>query len=35
MIPPDNFKTEQIRNLILAGKFVRKTTHGQGYWLRD
>ena len=23
----------QVNRLILAGKFVRKTTHGQGYWI--
>lgn len=26
-------RLSEIRDLILSGSFVRKTTHGQGYWL--
>jgi predicted nucleotidyltransferase len=27
-------RLEEIRGLILSGAYVRKTTHGQGYWIK-
>jgi predicted nucleotidyltransferase len=34
--PSDSIRRrlEEIRSLILSGAYIRKTTHGQGYWIK-